>query len=162
MIGAPVDAAAPLVGIVGDAAVRAVVLAGALVELDHVGGVVDDDVHVEFHAARMDRVDQRLEVGVGAEMRIDLGEIGDPIAVIAGAFVPLAALHRLVLEHRRQPDRGRAETLDVIEPLDQALEVAAVVEALRVGSKPVASRSPDRPPRSFDGSPFSNRSGRTK
>ena len=47
-------------------------LALALGEMDHVGGVVDDDVHVEFHAARVHRVDQRLELGVGPEMRIDL------------------------------------------------------------------------------------------
>ena len=66
------DAAAALVGIVGDAAVRAVALPFALGELDHVGGVVDDDVHVDLHAARVGRVDEGLEVGVGPEMRIDL------------------------------------------------------------------------------------------
>ena len=47
-----VDAAAPLVGIVGDAAIGAVVLALALGEMDDIGRVVHDDVHVELHAAR--------------------------------------------------------------------------------------------------------------
>jgi hypothetical protein len=105
----PLDSAAALVGIIGDAAVRAFALARAHSILDDVGGVVGDDVHVEFHAARVDRVDQRLEVGVGAEVRVDPGEIGDPIAVIAGAFLARRALHRLVLEDRRSQTACRAE-----------------------------------------------------
>jgi hypothetical protein len=35
----------------------------------------------------MGGVDQGLEVGIGAEVRIDVGEIGDPIAVIAGGLL---------------------------------------------------------------------------
>ena len=72
------------------------------------------------------------------------GEVGDPVAVIAGAFLARRALHRLVLEHRRQPDGGRAEALDVIEALGQPLEVAAVIEALvrrvEAGGQPVAGQ----------------------
>ena len=76
-------------------------------------------------------------------MRIDLREVGDPIAVIAGGFVARRALHRLVLEDRPEPDRGRAEILDIVEPLGQALQVAAVIEAL--GGRIDSRSSADRP-----------------
>src|SRR3546814_4349712 len=63
-------------------------------------------------------------------MGIDRREIGHPIAVIAGALLPLRPLHHLVLEHRRQPDRGRAERLDIVEPPGHAFQVAAVEKTL--------------------------------
>ena len=129
--GCAVDASAALVRIVGDAAIGTVELVAALGELDDVGGVVDDDVHVELHAARVHGVDQRLEVRVGPEVRVDLREVGDPVAVIAGAFVARRPLNCLVLEDRRNPDGRRTKPLDIVEALHQALEVAAVVEALR-------------------------------
>ena len=69
------------------------------------------------------------EVGVGAEVRVDLGEVGDPVAVVAGRR-PVLELDGLVLEDRGQPDRVGAEALDVVEPRAQAGQVAAVVEAL--------------------------------
>nr|EIF89375.1 hypothetical protein [Streptomyces tsukubensis NRRL18488] len=78
----------------------------------------------------MGLVDELREVGVGAEVRVDLGEVGDPVAVVARRGFLAAALDGLVLEDRGQPDRGGAEALDVVEPLGQALEVAALVEAL--------------------------------
>ena len=43
------------------------------------------------------------------------------------------ALHRPVLERRRQPDRGGAEALDVVELRHQTVDVATVVEALVLG-----------------------------
>jgi hypothetical protein len=61
-------------------------------------------------------------------VRVDLREVGDPVAVVAGGVV--LRLHRLVLEAGREPDRRGAEVLDVVEPLPEAGEVAAVVEAL--------------------------------
>ena len=78
----------------------------------------------------MGGIDQRLEIGVGAEMRIDPREIGDPIAVIARGFVPRRALNGLVLEDRADPQRRDAEILEIAEPIGQPLEVAAVIEAL--------------------------------
>jgi hypothetical protein len=93
--------------------------------------VVGDDVEVDLHPAPVRGVDERAQVLVGAEVRVDLGEVGDPVAVVAGALVLL--LHRLVLEAGREPDRGRAEAPDVVDPLEQALEVAAVVEAAPLG-----------------------------
>ena len=78
----------------------------------------------------MGGIDEGLEFGIGAKMRIDAGEISHPIAVIACAFLARAALHRFVFEHRRKPDRGDAHALNVIEPLGQPLQVAAMIEAL--------------------------------
>ena len=94
----------------------------------------------------MGLVDQGLHLGVGAQVRVDLGEVGDPVAVVAGAGVGAAALHRAVLERRRQPDRGRPETLDVVELVGDPLQVATVVEALvtRVvaGGQAIAGQAP--------------------
>ena len=136
------EAAAALVGIVGDAAVGAVVVPRAFGQLDDVGGVVGDDVHIDFHPPRMGGGDQRGEVGIGAEVRIDAGEVGHPIAVIARALAPRRALHRLVDENRRDPDGSGAEPLDIVEPARDALEVAAMVKALgggiEAGVEPVA------------------------
>ena len=78
----------------------------------------------------MGGIDEGLELGIGAEMRIDAGEVGHPVAVIARALLARLALHRLVLEDRREPDRGDAHVLDVVELGGQPLEIAAVVEAL--------------------------------
>jgi hypothetical protein len=50
--------------------------------------------------------------------------------VIPGARVVAGALHGLVGEARRQPERGRAEAVDVVEVLAQAGDVTAVVKAL--------------------------------
>ena len=119
-------------------AVRVLVRARGLVDVavrllrvvDDVGGVVGDDVEVHLDAARVGVGDEGLELGVGAQVRVDLREVGDPVAVVPGRRVGARALHRLVLERRRQPDRGAAEALDVVELAVQAGQVAALVEAL--------------------------------
>ena len=90
--------------------------------------MVGDDVEVDLHAAGVGLVDERLQLLVGAQVRIDLGEVGDPVAVVAGRLV--LRLDRLVLEARGQPDGRGAEALDVVDLLPQSLEVPAVVEAL--------------------------------
>ena len=104
------------------------VLAGLVV--DHVRGVVGDDVEEDLHPLAVGQADQLLHVRVGAQVRVDLGEVGDPVAVVPGADVGAGALHRPVLERRGQPDGRRTEGLDVVELLDHAGQVAAVVEAL--------------------------------
>ena len=91
--------------------------------------MIGDDVHIDFHAARMRRLDQRLEIGVGAKMRVDPREVRHPIAVIAGALLARSALDGLVLENRRQPDGGRAQSLNIVEPGDQAFKVPAMIES---------------------------------
>jgi hypothetical protein len=74
----------------------AVVAAGgrAVAVLDHVGGVVGDDVQIDLQAARMGGVDEGLELGPRAEVRIHVGEVGDPVAVIAGGLLARRPLHR--------------------------------------------------------------------
>ena len=56
---------------------------GALAVADHVRGVVGDDVEEDLHPAVVRGVDELGEVLVGAEVRVDLGEVGDPVAVVA-------------------------------------------------------------------------------
>ena len=102
----------------------------ALPELDDVGGVVGDDVEIDLHPPRMRCVHQALEIRPRAEMRIDVGEVGDPVAVIARALLAGRALDRLVLEDRPQPDRRDAQPLDVVKARQDALQIAAVVEPL--------------------------------
>ena len=102
--------------------------ARALAVVDDVRGVVGDDVEEDLHPARVRGIDQLAQLGVGAEVRVDLREVRDPVAVVAGRLV--LGLVGAVLEARREPDRGRAEALDVVDPLQQAGEVAAVVHAL--------------------------------
>ncbi len=106
------------------------VVVGLLLVVDDVRRVVGDDVEVDLHALGVGLVDEGLEVLVGAEVRVDLGEVRDPIAVIARRGVRAVALYWLVLEDRSHPEGSGTQALDVVEPLDQALEVAALVEAL--------------------------------
>ena len=91
--------------------------------------MVGDDVEVDLHPARVCRVDECAQLIVGAQMRVDLGEVGDPVAVVARRWTVLQ-LHGLVLEAGREPDRGRAKTADVVDAVQQTLQVAALVEAL--------------------------------
>ena len=114
--------------------------------LDHVRRVVRDDVEVDVDPAVVRVVDERGELGLRAVVRVDRGEVRDPVAVVAGRdVVGPAALDVLVREGRCQPDRGRAEALDVVEPVAQARDVAALVEALVRGvearGEPVAGQA---------------------
>ncbi len=101
----------------------------AFLILDHIGCMIGDDVHIDLHAACMRRLDQGLEIGVGPKMRVHAREVRHPIAMIAGAFLSGAALYRLVLENRRQPDGGRAQPLDIVQLGGQALEIPAMIES---------------------------------
>jgi hypothetical protein len=76
----------------------------------------------------MRSVDERAKLGIGAQVRVNLGEVGYPVAVVASRGA-VFQLHGLVLEARCKPDRGRAQTLDVIDAVQQTLEVAALVVA---------------------------------
>jgi hypothetical protein len=76
--------------------------------------------------------DQRRQLGVGAEVRVDLGEVGDPVAVVAGRGAVLQ-LDRLVLEAGGEPDRARPHTADVGQALPDPGQVTPVVEALGGG-----------------------------
>ena len=113
---------------VGLGVLRDVRRTGVLLEADHVGGVVGDDVEEHLDAALVRGLDETGQLGVRAEVGVDLGEVGDPVAVVAGRAV--LGLHCLVLEDRREPDRLGAEALEVVELLPQAGDVATVVVAL--------------------------------
>ena len=77
----------------------------------------------------MRSVDEPAKLVVGAQMWVDLGEVSDPVPVVARRWAVLQ-LYGLVLETGRQPDRGRAKTADVVDAVQQTLQVAALVEAL--------------------------------
>ena len=81
-------------------------------------------------------VDQCLELGVGAEVWIDLEEVGDPVAVVAGGVavqVARVGLDGPVLVDRPDPDGGDAEVLEVVELAVETGDVAAVVVAAVAG-----------------------------
>lgn len=59
------------------------VVVGLLLVVDDVGRVVGDDVEEDLHALGVRLGDEGLKVLVGAEVRVDLGEVGDPVAVVA-------------------------------------------------------------------------------
>ena len=75
-----------------------------------VGHEIEDDLK----PACVRGVDERVEIGHGAEQRIDAGIVGDIIAEIG---------HRRG-EDRRQPDRVDAEVQQIGQPVDNALDVA--------------------------------------
>ena len=92
-----------------------------------VGGVVDDEVHDEAHAAAVEVGEQGVEVLERAEHRLDVLVVGDVVAVV---------VHRRRVD-RRQPQHVDAEVLQVVQPRAHAGEVAdavtvAVREAARV------------------------------
>ena len=116
-----------------------------LLVVDDVRGVVGDDVEEDLHPLGVRGVDEVLHVLVGPEVRVDLGEVGDPVPVVAGALLAGAALNRLVLEAGGEPDRGGAHALDVVQLLGDALEVTTVVEAL-VGGVVAGLQRPTREP----------------
>ena len=94
-------------------------------QLDDVSRVVHDDVEVDLHAEAVCGCDEVREVLVSAEMRVDRREVEAPVAVVSGA--PL--LDRILLQHRSDPERGEAETLDSLQPFGETFQVAAVVVA---------------------------------
>ena len=124
----------PLVVPVLDVAVMVepVLLARVLGQGRVVARVVGDDVEHDLHAAAVGLGRQPLEGRVVAEVAIDLVEVMDPVAVEAPVLADEGV--GLVLVDRRDPDGGRAEVLEVVELLDHALEVAAMVGVRVVGA----------------------------
>ncbi len=90
--------------------------------------MVRDDVQIDLHAARVGGFDQGLH-GLGlAEMRIGPGEVGDPVAMRPGHQSAGGRLDGLVLEDRGQPHGRRPQSLNVVQLLDHAGQVTAVIE----------------------------------
>ena len=82
-----------------------------------VGGVVDDEVDEDAHAALIAGVGELDEVAEGAVAGIDVVVVGDVVAVVA---------HGRGLEGH-EPDGGDAEALEVVEAAHEAAEVADAV-----------------------------------
>ena len=101
--------------------------------------VVRHPVEQEPHAALVAAGDQIVEVGVGAEDRIDAAVVGDVVAEVA---------HRRG-EDRRQPERVDAEVGQVVELVGDARQVADAI-TVRVGERPWIDLVDDglTPPRS--------------
>ncbi|CAO0825743.1 hypothetical protein SMICM17S_09711 [Streptomyces microflavus] len=87
-----------------------------------VGGVVDDQVHDELHPALVDGAQEPVEVGEGSEERVDVLVVADvvPVVVVRGGV------------DRGEPQDVDAELGQVVEPFDDALQVADAVR-IRVG-----------------------------
>ena len=90
-------------------------------------GVVDDEVHHQLHAPRVQLRDQLVELLEGAEERVDVVVVGNVVAVVG---------HRRAVD-RTQPDDVDTEQLEVVEMVQDSAEVAdavtvAVGEAARV------------------------------
>ncbi|VVT20649.1 hypothetical protein ERY430_80427 [Erythrobacter sp. EC-HK427] len=131
-----IHAATPRIGEVCQAAIGIVGIVPFFIP-DHVRRVVGDDIHVDLHATRMGRVHESGEFLARAEMAVGPREIGDPIAVIARALVTRRPLYRLVLENRREPDRGDAHPFEIIEAAGQARQIAALEETAMGGVETV-------------------------
>ena len=82
-----------------------------------VGGVVDDQLDHDLHAALVGGVEELLEVVEGAVAGIDVDVVGDVVAVVAQGRG----------EEGQQPEAGDAEVLQIIEAREQAGEVADAV-----------------------------------
>src|SRR5258708_39340331 len=90
-----------------------------------IGGVIDDEIDDDADAARLAAMGELDEIARGAVARIDAVIVGDVVAVIlAGRWL-----------ERHQPDRGDAEPVQVIQPPQQAFEVAdAVTVGVHIGA----------------------------
>ena len=82
-----------------------------------IGGVVDDELDHDLHAALVGGVEELLEVVEGAVAGIDVDVVGDVVAVVAQGRG----------EEGKQPEAGDAEVLEVVEFGEEAGEVADAV-----------------------------------
>ncbi|MFK4562285.1 hypothetical protein ABIF95_004815 [Bradyrhizobium ottawaense] len=88
-------------------------------------GVVDDEIDDNPDAALLAAVGELDEIAERAVTRIHAVIVGDVVAVVAAGRG---------LE-RHQPDRGDAEAMQIVEPAEQALEVAdAVTVGVHIGA----------------------------
>ena len=119
------------------AAPRGQAAAGPIGEgiLEHVAGMVQHDVEDHVHAAVVRRVHQRPQFSlderrvlsrflrVRRQARVDGDEVLDAVAVVA-------RLELAILHHRRQPQRARAQLLQIIQLLPDAVQRAALERAV--------------------------------
>ena len=141
--GFTADTAAPLVRIIGTRSVGTMSAFLTLPIGNHIGRVIDHDIEVHLHATLVRSMQQRTQLGVGAEVRIDAGKVRNPITMIPGRFMPRGPLHRLIDKDRGQPNGGNTQGLEIVEAPNHALQIAAMIEALVggivAGLKPLAA-----------------------
>ena len=82
-----------------------------------VGGVVDDEVEDQADAAFLEDVGELGEVAERAEPGVDRVVVGDVVAVVAVR----------AREEGLQPDAVDAQVLEMVDPVDEALEVSDAV-----------------------------------
>jgi hypothetical protein len=92
------------------------------VVIEQLAHVVRDHVEDHEHPLLVRRIDELAQLLEVAEMLVRAQEVLGPVAVIA--VEPRVVLD--VLHDRRDPQRGDAEVLEVIEVVDHALPVATV------------------------------------
>ena len=93
-------------------------------------GVIDHHVLNDLDAALMRFVDQVL---IGRIRRFQPGVNPGPVVGVVTVVIETAA----VFHRRGDPDRGKAEVANIIEPLDQPLEIAAPVRVFRLAGRAV-------------------------
>ena len=88
--------------------------------------VVEYHVHHHFEPFAVGFVGQPAVFLVGAEARVNLVVVRCGIPVVGAVAAVVGAV---VFEHRRKPQRGYSELLEVVEVLAYAFQVAAVAQA---------------------------------
>ena len=78
-------------------------------------GVIEDTVEDHAHPSSMDGLDQRIEIGLRPEARID-PVVVDRVVAVVGAGV----------EDRVEVKRGRPQILQIVKPLEDPPQVAAL------------------------------------
>ena len=96
--------------------------AGGLEPRMLIAGVIDDQLDHHLHVALVSGVEECLEIVQRSVGGIDIGVVGDVVAVIAQRRG----------EEWQKPDAGNAEVLQIVEPREQAGKIADAV-AVRVG-----------------------------
>ncbi len=108
------------------AADRVVGLAVAVdVVIEELAHVVRDHIEDHEHPLLVRFVDELAQLGEIAEVSVGAQEVLRPVAVVAREPGVLFG----VLHDRRDPQRGHAERVQVIELVDHALPIAAVIAA---------------------------------
>jgi hypothetical protein len=82
-----------------------------------IGRVVQHDVDHDANAATVGGLDERVEVGERAKLRIDVLVVADVVAEVN--------LRRGI--ERRDPERGQAETGEVVEARGNPVQIADAV-----------------------------------
>ncbi len=99
--------------------------------------VIDHEVHQHANAALVSGGDERVEVGLAAEPRIDRARLDRPVAVERGDAVTVLVLDaRRVLDERRQPQCAHAERVEraVLDRRGDAAQIAALEFGAGVGA----------------------------